>query len=407
MFTTTSLKALSYDPAGPRRQFHYAKDPRLPGFGVEVHPTGTISFFITYRLPGDIPKRFAIGKFGPLTLAEARELAHRAYVKVKEGIDPAEERKRAKRERIEAKAWPTVREFTPKYLENARTRGNAPRKGRRARTPKKTVDQDERWIERFVVPVIGHKRLTEVTESDVRRVLNRVPGEIQPNRVRMVMSAMMEAARMLGDLPKNHPNPVKEIVRNPEPARDRSLSDDELVRLFRALETLENEHTRALLTLLILTGMRKGELRTATWDMVSLERAEIRLPVTKNGRPRVVALSTEAVSILRELPRTTGMYVFPSRIRPGEPQSVAAIGSAWERVRTLAQIPDVRIHDLRHVHATMLAEAGASQAKVARALGNTIEVSARYVNLADHAPRAEIERTGQRVADIRRQARGE
>ena len=126
------------------------------------------------------------------------------------------------------------------------------------------------------------------------------------------------------------------------------------------------------------------------WSEVDFDRARIVLPPvrTKMGalnRSRTIALSMPALEILQAVKRR-GEHVFPSSV--GD-QPLVGVNRAWDKVRILASIPDVRLHDLRHSFATFAVEGGASLYHVGRALGHTkTSTTERYAHPSDAGARA-------------------
>lgn len=107
--------------------------------------------------------------------------------------------------------------------------------------------------------------------------------------------------------------------------------------------------------LLLLTGARKSEILSLRWEHVDLERGVLRLPDSKTGA-KVVHLGAAAAGFLARLPRSaTNPYVcWGNR----EGSHLIGLYRAWERIRELTQLPDVRIHDIRHAFASIGAAAG-------------------------------------------------
>lgn len=105
-------------------------------------------------------------------------------------------------------------------------------------------------------------------------------------------------------------NPVVGLEMMPEPdERTRRVSEQEIEAICSATLSIELPH---FIRLAVATAMRRGELCGLRWEHVDLEARTAHLPVTKNGRPRTVPLSSRAVEILRAPPRRDSGTVFAS-----------------------------------------------------------------------------------------------
>ena len=90
-----ALKAPEPSKVGVKVRESFVWDRELRGFGVQVMPSGLKSFVIQYRTPEGRHRRVVIGRYGLMTVEEARNLAHEKLVAVSKGVDPvAEERPR-------------------------------------------------------------------------------------------------------------------------------------------------------------------------------------------------------------------------------------------------------------------------------------------------------------------------
>jgi integrase len=156
-------------------------------------------------------------------------------------------------------------------------------------------------------------------------------------------------------------NPVALVARPKNPqGRSRILDEVETDALFEALRPIGRRSIwmLPLVQLALETAMRRSELLGLCWQYVDVKRRTIQLPLTKNGTSRTVPLSTHAVQILTEIPRSIDGRVFPV--------THEVVSQAFNRARKQAGVKDVRFHDLRHMAITRLAEK----------LPNLIELSA-------------------------------
>jgi len=147
-----------------------------------------------------------------------------------------------------------------------------------------------------------------------------------------------------------------------------------------------------------LLDSRCGEARTATFDQFNLYLAiwTKQTAHTKQRRVHRLPISHEAVALIRlrrdAVPKGC-LFLFPGDV-PSQP--VVDLKRFWERMHVQADIPDVRIHDLRHAFASLLVSGGASMEMIGRLLGRTqIGTTQRYAHLIDAPLRAGVSAVGE------------
>lgn len=142
--------------------------------------------------------------------------------------------------------------------------------------------------------------------------------------------------------------------------RSRLLNNEEWSSLMEALRPVGRRSIwmQPLVKFALETAMRRGELLSLHWDQVNLLKRTATLLMTKNGDRRIVPLSSAAIKILEELPRSVDGRVFPV--------THEVVSQAFNRARKAAEVKDIHFHDLRHMAITRLAEK----------LPNLIELSA-------------------------------
>lgn len=160
----------------------------------------------------------------------------------------------------------------------------------------------------------------------------------------------------------NMTNPIP-YVKKPTPpnGRDRILTEDELQRLLSAcIPRVKNGNiwVQPIVKFALASAMRRGEILGLHWGDINLEKRVAFIPMTKNGTPRTVPLSSEALEILKSLPLSIDGRVFPI--------NGPNLSAIFDKARNIAKIDDFHFHDLRHMAITKLAEK----------LPNLIELSA-------------------------------
>jgi integrase len=187
-------------------------------------------------------------------------------------------------------------------------------------------------------------------------------------------------------------NPCRHVPKYREKKRERYLSQAELRRLGAVLSDCEADGSEspfviAAFRLLILTGCRLGEIQTLEWEFITPNGME--LPDSKTGARRI-PLPQAARAVLSALPRLSdNPYVIAGKVAG---QHITDLQHPWRRIRALAGLDDVRIHDLRHTYASNAVSSGMPIQMVGRLLGHTqLQTTMRYAHLADDPVRRAAE----------------
>ena len=352
-------------------------DRTLAGFGVRVYATGRKVYVVQARGPSG-SRRLAIGRHGDLSTEKARRLAAVAIDRIKRGEDPAPAPK------------PTLADLAERYL----------RVHVATHCAEQTAQGYRTILDRDLLPVLGGKRLDEVTRLDVaelHRALRKMPS--LANRAVKILSKMFSLAEGWGWVTPGV-NPCRSVRKYREGARERFLTPEEWRRLGQAMREAEaygavQARVIAALRLLMLTGCRRQEIVTLQWDDVDRTARELRLRKTKTG-PRMVPLTPPAERVLDSIDRVEGNpWVFPARKRGA---CISHLQYHWNRIRDRAGLEDVRIHDLRHSYASRALALGESLTMIGRLLGHTkVATTARYAHLAHDSEKAAASRVGRSI----------
>ena len=162
--------------------------------------------------------------------------------------------------------------------------------------------------------------------------------------------------------------------------------------------TVIGQHAAAAIRLLILTGARLREILHLRWEHVDLERGLLFLPDSKTGKKAIV-LNAPAMAVLAGLPRI-GAYVVAGQAAGTDSEKPRAdLNKPWRAIRKRAGLDGVRIHDLRHTHASIGAGAGLGLPIIGKLLGHTkASTTQRYAHLDNDPLRRASENIGGRIA---------
>jgi integrase len=358
-------------------------DTETKGFGVRVTPAGAKSFILTYRTRSHRQRRYTIGRHPSWSVSAARKVASELLLRVANGEDPLEDRE-AKR------TAPTMA-----YLAECYVKEHLPTKRPRSQA------EDRSMLNGHILPAMRAVKVADINHAAVQalqRKLTKAGKPIRANAVTRLLSKMFNLAIQWG---YRTDNPCKGVTANPEHNRERYLKPDEVERLMKAATDLRDKESANVIVLAMLTGARRGELLTATWDQFDLDAGVWTKPSshTKQKRTHRVPVSPHALELLKAIRAEASVaetLVFPTRAKLG-------IRAPWERVRRAASLPDVRFHDLRHSYASLLVGDGVSLHIVGRLLGHTqAQTTMRYAHLADDPLREATNRVGEIVSRAQR-----
>jgi integrase len=201
------------------------------------------------------------------------------------------------------------------------------------------------------------------------------------------LSKLFQMVNSEWDLPLQ--NPVKGVKRMP-PAKGRTkritASIEQL--LLGSCDALSLPLLRSIIQFAIQTGMRRGELMGLTWADIDLPNRKAYLHDTKNGDPRQVPLTQDAVAILSALSKDESGKVFP--------MSLVTLRIQFERVCIFTKkqyteggtnpFDDLRFHDLRHEALSRLSDAGLNVIELSHISGHrTLSMLKRYVHCSHTA----------------------
>ncbi|MCH8113061.1 MAG: tyrosine-type recombinase/integrase [Proteobacteria bacterium] len=315
-------------------------DADITGLAVKVTPKGKKTFMVQYRPGGrgSPTRKIFIGPFGEVTLHKARTEAKRIFGLRAEGRDPALERQQAKQRAISNKFADIAADFLAKHASQNRT-----------------VDETARILKRDVLPKWGKRSIHEIGKRDVNDLLDVVVARgshVMANRTLANLRKLFNWCVSRGIITASPCEGISAPHR--EKARDRVLSDDELIAIFNAAKQMGGAFG-AIIQMLILTAQRRNEVSEMTWNELDLNNDIWTIPGsrTKNEKPHFVHLSEQASAVLSSV-LNVGAFTFTSNGKT----PFSGFSKAKKRLDELSGVTDWRLHDIRRTVTSGMAQLG-------------------------------------------------
>lgn len=358
-------------------------DETLPGFGIRIRPSGRKVYIAKCRCRGRQIK-MTIGAHGPLTVEQARIKGREIIAEAKAGRDPSAEYSQLRKS-------PTMKELGKRFLEEY-----VP-----THCKESTAKEYRRSVELFINPKIGTRKAIDIVRSDIAKLHHDLRDKpYQGNRTLGVLSKMFNLCEVWGLRPDGS-NPCRHVKKYKEVKHERFLSENEYKRLGDALRKVEAEKTETksaanAIWLLMLTGCRLNEIMSLKWDYVDFDSGELRLPESKTGA-KTVYLGSAALKKLEAIDKLDDNDFVITGKKAGA--NLTDLQHPWRRIRKIAELEDVRLHDLRHSFASHGLVVGEGLPMIGKLLGHTqIQTTARYAHLANDPIKAAADRIAGRIS---------
>lgn len=339
-FTNTYIKNLK--PC-PNKQY---EEYEGQGFGIKVSPAGTKTWIYRYKI-NDKTEKVSLGHYPNLSLADAK----RKFLELKElkrqSINPKQALMPEKEEKD------TVTELVNRWYTNYIAKH------------RKQPLQIRQLIDADIIPLLGSQFLDEIEARDITKALDKIVARGSNVHANKVLSAIKQAFNYAVSRGELKINPAIHIrardIGGIEKSRERYLTLDEIQILWQFLSNGKHgvslQITNAI-KILLLTGVRTGELRIAKWNEFDFETSLWTIPAinTKTGIIMRVHLPEPVKALLMELYHCNmGDYVI-SGADGINPVSDRALPKAVNRLQERIGIPKWTAHDLRRTFATQLGE---------------------------------------------------
>jgi integrase len=320
------------------------------GLSLRIFPGSARTWVLQMRDRDGKPRRFSLGSHPAVSLSAARERCRQMRQDVREGADPVKDaRQRRERARAAERGEGTLRALLDAFA-------------------KQTKAGQQSWAQRRrlidnVFRALLDRPADELTLPDLQRAIDGWPARHSAaNAAKALRLALRWASHPGREI---CPRDLTFVTPDAPPSvRERALDPEELGRLLPVLRVEDGLFVhRDAFRMILLTLVRRSELVDAVWRDIDFAQATWRLPETKSGREHIVALSRQAVALLRkrrDLNPEAGSDdpVFASAWNGGRLGSSWSWSKATRQVQAESQTADWHRHDLRRTSATMLGRNG-------------------------------------------------
>jgi integrase len=395
----------SIEPHSTSDLFYW--DDKLPCFGIRIKPSGAKSFIMQYRNSNGRSRRLTVGRYGVLTLDQARVEARRLLADVARGFDPVE-RRASDRNAI------TMELLCREYLDRAE-RGLIITRRKQSKKAS-TLYVDRGRIERHIIPLLGHRTVKDLTQTDVRAfqrdiVAGKTAADVKTKKHgrAIVEGGRGTATRTMGLLGGiltyaiqegyRPDNPVHGVARPQDGRRQLHLDAAGYRLLGQRLEAAEQrgepwQATEAIRAL-ALTGCRRGEIENLKPSELDFASSALRLSDSKTGRStRPIGAAALAV-LRRSAARSKGPFVFASARRADT--AFKGLPKAWRRI-VGDDFAWLMPHGLRHCFAGTAEDLGFTIPTIGALMGQSSGgVTAGYIHKIDQLLVAAADRVAEHI----------
>lgn len=281
-------------------------------------------------------------------------------------------------------------------------------------------------LNRWIYPAIGTQKMPDVTAADISALLLSIQAQGKAHatviKVYTILNGLFKMAYLADIIPRNPMDKVERPRPRKDEAQDVAVEAYTVEEVRGILAALEREPLkwRALVRLLIDTGIRRGECCGLQWADVDFRSNTVTIcrnlcytpqkgvyvDTPKNGKARVIDVDPEIMDLLRALrtqqaAHAISTYVFTQDGSPApmHPQSPTRY---LKRFSSRYNVPDLHPHKLRHTFASIAITSGADVASVSEKLGHSDK--AVTLRMYTHADQESIKRASQIFRDALKKA---
>lgn len=320
-------------------------DTVVPGMFIEVREVsqGQGTYYFRYKDADGRTQTKKLGRSIDITLSAAREHARELRAQVALGKNPRASEKADQAVMTLNDYWSDVYYPVSKSMKRSHLR-------------------EEQLFRLRIQPELGHLRLNQITRQQLQtfHLSLREEGlafascDLHLKLLKVMFSKAVEAGLI-------EKSPAAKLpLFNFDNKVERYLDENELQRLLAVLQTDSCQMVAKICLLLLSTGARLNEIMSAKWHQLDRKSSTLRIAAedSKSRRVRHIQLNSVSKDIINNLDTEGKFEYLFINYKTGE--RFRSIHKVWEKFKKKADLHNFRLHDLRHTHASMLANAGVS-----------------------------------------------
>lgn len=349
------------------------------GLYLLIKPNGSKLWRLKYRHYGK-ENVYSIGRYPETSLLEAREERFRLRKLLTLGVD-LNHNKRIEQLALKADGENSFKSVALEWHSRSRN--------------KWTTEHKEKllgWIEKDIIPLIGHIEISEVKAPDILAVIKKIEGRGAPDVARRALSICSQVFRYAMPLGKCEHDVTIGLNKTLEFVKRKNFNCIKVEAFPQLIADVANLNcnllTKYALQLVILTFVRSGELRGAKWGEINFDKKEWRIPAErmKMGEQHIVTLSEQAIILFKKVKELSfeGEFIFPNEKNSNKVMSentlLYALYDAGYRNK-------MTVHGFRQLASTILNEKGFNPDAIERQLSHAERNNVRRAyNHAQYLP---------------------
>lgn len=250
----------------------------------------------------------------------------------------------------------------------------------------RTYEMQMGYMNNHILPELGHMKMIKIAPKNIVDFYNaKVEEGLSPGTIHNIANLLHKVFRFAAEWGIVNKNPVQAVGKPTYKSKQHTIWTTDEVQTF--MEGTANSRFHIFYVLALTTGIRAGENAALQWRHIDFNNGTVSIQqtveVTKNNiaikdtpknssSRRLITLPQFVVKLLREYK----LKQSPNRldlITPGIKNELlypSVLTASFKLECQQLKMPKIRVHDMRHTHATILLQMGVNPKVVQERLGH-------------------------------------